>query len=262
MQIVDFSRSFLTFRVDALKRPPVTVSRPCPFTLNNARIQIDCLCEVQEEATGARQEVVLGASCKTEQVGVPENIFSQPNADFIPVLSRDRFMHFKTFDRANKGVMLHPRSLGIQPERMIVETAKAFDGVHIDVARCEGEGLETVEQIVEATFRNDSLVARTEFEAGGYFVALEYPVKTMNVSERDKIFQTDTGPVLLPEFSNNSSDLMESFALAFVAFNSFGWAEFIVRGPTPIADGLEVYHYCRGVRMNCKNRLFRVKRAA
>lgn len=259
MQTLDFSRSFFTFRVDVSKRPPVTVSHPCPFTVNNARIQIECLCEIREKATGVLHEFVLGASCKTEQVGVARNIFTEPNADFIPVLSRDQFMHFKTFDRADKGVLLHPPSLGLQPERMIVKTAEAFDRVRTDVVRCKGESLETVDQIVEATLANQRLVARTELEDDRYLATLEHPVKTMNVSDRDKIFQTDTGPILLPDFSKEPSDLMEGLDLAFVAFNSFDWAEFIIRTQTPIAEGIQVYHYSRRVRLECKNRLFQLK---
>ncbi len=38
MPTIDFSRSFLTFRIDTLKKPPQTVSQQPPYSLNNARI--------------------------------------------------------------------------------------------------------------------------------------------------------------------------------------------------------------------------------
>jgi hypothetical protein len=41
VQTINFSRSFLTFRIDALKKPVATVSHPPPYSLNNARILID-----------------------------------------------------------------------------------------------------------------------------------------------------------------------------------------------------------------------------
>jgi hypothetical protein len=43
VEVLDFLRSFFTFRGNVSKRPPVTVSHRCPFKVNNARIQIDCL---------------------------------------------------------------------------------------------------------------------------------------------------------------------------------------------------------------------------
>ena len=49
--------------------------------------------------TGTTQTFVLGASCKTERVGAERDLFLEPNADFMPVISDDSFMHLKTFAR-------------------------------------------------------------------------------------------------------------------------------------------------------------------
>src|SRR4029078_7681605 len=100
MKSIDFSRSFFTFRIDALKKPPKTVSHKPPFSLNNARIPVDCVCEIVEKQTGACQTFILGANCKTERVGVEMDIFTQPNADFVPIVSQEQFLFLKTFDRA------------------------------------------------------------------------------------------------------------------------------------------------------------------
>ena len=34
----------------------------------------------------------LGANCKTEQVGVDRDIWMEPNADFVPIMSGLRFL--------------------------------------------------------------------------------------------------------------------------------------------------------------------------
>ena len=201
MDTIDFSRSFFTFRIDLLKKQPRTVNHEPPFTLNNARIPIDCRCEVADKQTGTSQEFVLGVSCKTERVGVERDIWLQPNADFVPIFSRDKFMHLKTYDRVGREVMSYPPAQGAQPERLITSIEETFDSVRIDFSRGEGEILETADQIIDATLANQPLVARTEIEGGRYVATLEYPVKTINVNERDKIYQTDTGPVLLPDLS-------------------------------------------------------------
>ena len=43
--------------------------------------------------------------------------------------------------------------------------------------------------------------------------------------------------------------------MAFVAFNATSWAEFILRVPTPLADGVSVYHYSKAVRVDSYNEI-------
>ncbi len=259
MQVIDFSRSFLTFRIDILKKAPTTVSHKPPFTLNNARIPIDCRCEITDKQTGGSQEFVLGVNCKTERVGVERDIWTEPNADFVPVFSRDQYLYIKTFDYVGKQVMLYPPSLGAQPERQVGRVAEALDSLRIDFSYCAGELLESADQIIEATLANHPLVARTEIEDERYVAVMDYPVKTINAGEREKIYQTDTGPLLLPDFSREPDDLIGGFELAFAAFNSPHWIEFLVRAPTPITKDLNVYHYSRSVRFDARNQILWLK---
>ena len=119
MKTVDFSRSSMTWRIDSLKKPPATVSHKPPSTLNNARIPLDCRCEILEKASGQSLEFVLGVNCKTERVGVDRDIWTEPNADFVPVMSREQFMAIKSFDYAGRQVPFYPATRGMQPERQI-----------------------------------------------------------------------------------------------------------------------------------------------
>ena len=99
LSTVDFSRSFLTFRIDTLNKPPVTASHQPPYSLNNARIQLECRCQIEEKASGNSQAFVLGASCKTERVGVERDIWTEPNADFAPIFSDNGYLNLKSFGR-------------------------------------------------------------------------------------------------------------------------------------------------------------------
>ena len=54
MNTFDFNRSFFTFRIDTLVKPPLAVTHKPPFSLNNARIPIECRCVVTEKATEIR----------------------------------------------------------------------------------------------------------------------------------------------------------------------------------------------------------------
>jgi len=262
MDTIDFARSFVTFRIDTLKKPPITVTHRPPFSLNNARIQVDCRLEVVEKRSGSRREFLMGASCKTEQVGVERDIWLIPNADFVPIFSTEKFLTIKTYARLGleRHVRLYTQQT-VQPDRQTGVVAEAFDSLRLDLKECAGEVLETAVEIVEATLANSRLVARTELENGRYRAVIEYPIKTINANERDNIYQTDTGPILFPDLSRDPKNLIEGIELAFSAFNCANWIEFILRVPTDVGDGVKVYHYnqplrCEGV----KNQVLRLVR--
>lgn len=260
MPTIDFSRSFLTFRIDTLKKPPQTVSHQPPHTLNNARIQLDSICDITEKATGHFQRYVLGVSCKTERVGVPSDIWTVPNADFVPVVSTDRFLNIKSYAYIGQEqtVTLYGHNRP-QPDRQIGSTTEAFDSLRIHVQETEGEYLETPEAIIAATYAHHPLTACTEYETDRYQVALYYPVKTFNVNERDNVYQTDTGPVLFPDLSRQPDDLIAGLELTYTAFNCPGWIEFLVRVANDVPGGSRVYHYSKSLRLDgVRNRLFRV----
>ncbi|MBX3009998.1 MAG: hypothetical protein KF832_00780 [Caldilineaceae bacterium] len=259
MQVPDFGRSFLTFRIDLLKQPAITVSAKPPFTLNNARIQIEARCLITDRQTNVTTAYVLGAACKSEQVGVTADIWHEPNADFCCILSAETFLTLKSWDKNDKGVHFYPPSRGVQPERQWGKVAEAFDRTKINVALVEGEVLPATAAIVQATLADELLVGQIEFtEADRYDVLLEFPIKTMNASERDNLYQTDTGPILFPDFSGPFDEILETFQLAYVAYNAPDWAEFILRVPTPLTDTISVNHYSKTVHLPTHNRVIRL----
>lgn len=261
MQIPNFAHSFLTFRIDWQTQPATTVSHEPPFSLNNARIQIESRCLIRDRDAGTTTEYVLGASCKTERVGVERDIWTDPNADFCIILSEVDFLILKSWDRTNKEVMRYPPSLGPQPERQIGDVAEVYDDATIDLQLVDADELKTTEQIVEATLSNAPLVGRIGFaEHERYEVAIEFPIKTMNANERDMIYQTDTGPLIFPDLSMEHEHILETIRLAYVAFNQSTWAEFILRVPTPLTEDISVNHYSRPIRLDTQNTLFRIPR--
>lgn len=255
-QTIDFRSSFLWWRVDSRKRPPRMSTHPPPLTLNNARVPLDCLCTVTERRTGARQELALGVSCKTERVGVAADIWPLPNADFKPVMSAERFLGIKTYDVAGRQIPLYPPSLGMQPERQVTVKAEAFDRARTDVIRVAAEPLPTAAAVVQAVLANRVLTARTAYRSDRYEVVLEYPMKTINANERDTVFQPDTGPVLVPDLGREPADLIEGVELAYIAYNRFDHVELILREPVAVADGARVYHYNRPLKLDGRNELF------
>ena len=255
MKTTDFQRSSLTFRIDRSRKPALTNSRQAPYTLNNARIPLDCRCAITDSDCGETHEFVLGVSCKTEVVGPECDIWTQPNADFIPIMSRTQFLAVKTYERVGMSVPLYPPSLGNQPERQLTSVAESLDSLRLDVMQTEGELLEDPAAIVDAVLANRLLNATTRIESGRYSALIEYPVKTINANERDAVYQPDTGPILYPDLSRGPGELIEGMELAFAAFNTSSWVELLVRVATPLTDDIEVYHYSKSVRLDCANQI-------
>lgn len=260
--VTDFYRSFLRFRMDLNVTNPRTVSQPPPFTLNNARFPLECLCRVTHglgnEATTI--EYAHGASCKAEQVHVRENVWHEPAADMCLIASKDEFLVIKSWDRNNRGVMLSPPSLGPQPERQAGRCSDAFTELSIDLKTVSGRLLTTTAEIVEAVIRNCPIVAQTEFSLPDRsHVFLEYPVKVVNASEREMFYQVDTGPVLVPDCDAFDGTLgISALRLAFIAHNTLGCTELLLNVPTPICDGVSVNHYSRVMKVNAVNRMIAV----
>ena len=244
---IDFSRSFIRFRVDLTTQPAITLSHKPPTTVNNVRIGIECRCEIRHRASGLWRIYALGASCKTERVGAARDLWLEPNADFCLVLADEEFLIIKNWQKRNMGVMRYPAELGAQPERQIGDPREAW--VESSARYCEVpvQALDSVEAIIAATHTENPIISRTEYEENGYEVVIEHPVKTLNTSEREGVYQTDTGPVLLPDLSAariaSESALVGCLDLAYSAFNARDWAEFIVMAPTPLTSELSVNHY-------------------
>ena len=204
---------------------------------------------------------MLGASCKTEYVGVSKDIWTEPNADFCIILSADSFLILKSWDQNNKGVMRYPSSLGEQPERQSGSIADTYDHVKIDLRLESAEELTSAQAIVNATLNNEILVGRSRFTLQGrYDIEIDFPIKTMNANEREWIYQTDTGPILYPNLNSNDQSWIDSFRLAYIAFNQPDWAEFILQVPTALNEEISVNHYSLPIQQQTQNRVFRILR--
>ena len=259
MKVLEFARSTITFRIDLDVIPPRTLSHQPPFQMNNARVQIDGMCRVTERASGRVHTFVLGGDCKTERVGATSDLFLEPNADFIPIFSDDAFMHLKTFARAGTHAQAYPPGSGDQSDRLTSALTDSFVDVHFDLVEREGERLADGAAIVDAVLVNDVIVGIHRIANDRYTAEVEYPVKTINANERDIVYQTDTGPILLPDLDREPADLLTGLELAFTAANAPDWAQLIVRTRTPIADGVEVYHYARSTRVEeIANEFYRI----
>lgn len=247
MQTIGFDRSFIRFRIDQLLQPPITVTHEMPTTVNNVRINVESRCELIDLKSERSSVYLLGASCKTERVGAQRDCWLQPSADFCLVASDEEFMAIKSW--ASSCIMgdKHPYAVGTPQERQAGLVRDAWPEFRLQLRPAQGRPLTSIEAIIAAIQGDKPIVAHTEYTQGDYRVVIDQPVKTINYSEREGVYQTDTGPIIVPDLSPQRlarcERLVECFDLAFSTFNSENWVEFIINTKTPVADGVTVNHY-------------------
>lgn len=225
MRVIDFAHSyqFWTISVPAGSRHRLEE--------NSARIQLDSRCEIWDEGTGRLEEFFLITPCRTEWMYREDRLFQHPNREYCVVAS------YRHDIRVGGGLLAEER----RPIKVLEEAFRdhRFDIRHLSNPRL----LSTDEEVIRATEALAPLVARTElrFPQRKWRIVLEYPIKTMNINRKHRRFQVDTGPIALPDPTVPGDEWIESFYRAFVAYNRFDRAEFVVERSTPlVADGVPV----------------------
>lgn len=238
MKAIDFSRSFMTFSV---KNPT-----------NSARIQLDASCEWIDEKTDKREMFYLITPCKSESMYGKGRLYKDPNYDFCGVWSQGQHLIIRTHAAHERD----DREVGLNKNR--------FDDVKLDIQYYDkAEPLTTDQDTVRATLANELITAVTEIhdDARQLRAVMEYPMKTMNVDPDGVRFQVDTGPLAWPDFAADAEQTVARFHRAFVVYNTFDKAEFVIEKPTPIGDnGATCYtaHYSEIREVAAKNRFYRV----
>lgn len=213
--VLDYSRSFITF-----------FTRPHQGG-NIARIQIDAACTVEGWGdSGGSETFYLIAPCRSERMYADGPLFQMPNYEFCGIFTDTRVSLIRTHWTSDR------ESEDIQT------VTDRFDRVAIDLTTAKAAPLGSESGIVEATLANRRLVARTSLrdEASGISAQLEYPIKTMNVTQNPDHFQVDTGPVIVPLFESDAADPIARFAIAHVVYWTFDKAEFVLRVPHVVSD--------------------------
>ena len=97
------------------------------------------------------------------------------------------------------------------------------------------------------------LNAITEIENEKYRFLIQYPIKTINVNEKVKMVQPDTGPILFSDLNHDFEMIMENLELAFIAWNKTDYAEFLVRKEKKLNQEFSVFHYHEVKKMKVIN---------
>ena len=238
MNVCDYSRSTITF---------VTPQRG-----NNARLQVESVCTLEDRGAGTTTEYFFFASCKSEDTFAEKDLFCKDNYDFCGIFSDEEFVIFRTGSTHTDRF----RDQGLWRDR--------FEDVIQHIVCAEGRELSENAEIVRASLDNIPLVGRVEVasEDGALKAQLEFPIKTMNANDIRNLYQVDTGPVAFPDFEMQAERHVERLWPAYVAYNAPHFADFVVQKELPIeVDGREavrVTHYSRLVSLPAETHVIAV----
>ncbi len=234
----DFSKSFITLCGRSSK--------------SNTRIKVEARCEIHDTLTGQTKNYYLLASCKGEDTYSKGRLFLDPPYDFSMIIADKEFLIIRNF--AN--TLFDNVQPGFWKE--------AFGDIDFYIKMARIEQLSDKIKIAMITEGSVIINGRIEIsdQSGRYRAILEFPIKTLNVSKENELYQVDTGPILLPDFSSSENKAMiERFNIAFVAYNNSYEAYFIIKEPTAItADAKnKTSFYSHIIRLNSVNSIFKVK---
>jgi len=217
---------------------------------NRVRFWIESRTILLDDNAKTKLVIYQCASCKSENTFATKNLLIEDNYDFMPIYGGEHMLilrrHADTRDRYRQ-----------------IRKANEVWGepiMRLHYGKTVKE-LETFADIRDVTATDVPLVAQTEIanQDTGLRCVMEYPIKTMNISVNDSIWQVDTGPIAFPDLSRRYDPPVDSVRLAFAVFNAPHFCDFVVEQPTTIAgkDGgsCSVYHYSNPFSLPAKNRV-------
>jgi hypothetical protein len=236
----DFGRSFLRWTSTKNKHTP--------------RLLVDAACTLTRD--GKSKEYFLSAMCASEKMYADKGLIHQPASEFAMVCApNEEYMFYKWFAAAGLN-MMEPHRIG---ETMTTQDGRGSPITEMSVHMAhhpQVRNLTSYTEIREAILGDKVLNARTEYlgEDGKTQVVLNYPVKICNIAHGRERWQVDTA-ILVPDLSARTDLPIGIFRMGYIVFNSWDWAEIILRQPNSTEDGKSAFTASR--RITAKNQIFR-----
>jgi hypothetical protein len=208
MTAIDFSRSYMRWFGEA----------------NNVRILIDAACTVIDEATGKSESYYLIAPCRGEYTHADGELIQMPSYEFSGIWGEHDRMIIRTHWASERDNRPYNNKTDVLDIHRFSCTRNLYNNAAVVRAT-----IDSIEPLVCRTTLRD--------EKRGLRAVLEYPCNTMNVKESPMRFQVDTGPLIVPDFNSKAEHAIERFEVAYVVWNRYDEAQFVLRKPVAISAG-------------------------
>jgi hypothetical protein len=224
--------------------------------INSVRFWVESRTRLIDDRAGTWTDFYQCGACKSENTFAERDLFMKDNYDFTPVFGGGDVLVFRRTAR------IHERY------RTVKKASELWGEPSLKLRKgARFEELTTWDAIAHATAGAIPMVSQTEIANAETQLRaiIECPSKTMNIQTEKKQYQVDTGPIAFPDLTKRSAPPIDTFSLAFVAFNAPNFADFVIEQPTSVAEdnGVthQLYHYSNTLSMTARNRLFAVYRA-
>jgi len=223
--------------------------------VNTCRTQILARCVVRNESTGEVGDFFLGKECISEAMYKDTHVAHIPTSEASIIFSDVTSALNKKFADHSNDIS----QVGSGKTRRLLHDGRYayWSDVKFHLSKVTKCPLKSRKEIIKATLSCKPMTGRTTIVSGNgvWRAVVEYPIMYMNVHPPDHGFQVDAGPVLVPNFFSNNTELVSRLDYAYVMYNQMGKAEFVIRKPTRV-DGSETMHYSEVLQMKATNQLY------
>jgi|AP45_3_1055517.scaffolds.fasta_scaffold30641_2 hypothetical protein len=237
IECLDYGRSFICNTADH----------------NAVRFWIESRTILHDDTAGTQLVIYQCGSCKSENTFDKQDLLKQDNYDFMPIYGGEDMLilrrHVDARDRYRQ--LTKVKDVWGEPD------FKLHYGKSV-------KELKSFEEIRDVTATDTPLAAQTEITNAetGLRCVMEYPVKTMNISIDNSVWQVDTGPIAFPDLTRRFEPAVDSVRLAFAVFNAADFCDFVIEQPTAVLrdeqEVCRVNHYSHPVSFPAKNRVLSV----
>ena len=234
IECLDYGRSFI-----------------CNTSTGNAvRFWVESRTLLYDDKAGSKLVIYQCGACKSERTFAKDHLLAEDNYDFMPIYGGDDMLILRRHADVRDRYRQLRKVTDVWGEPIM----------RLRYGKTVTE-LKTFEQIRDVTATDAPLVAQTEItnQETGLRCIMEYPIKTMNISIDNSIWQVDTGPIAFPDLSRRFDPPVDSVRLAFAVFNAPHFCDFVIEQPTAVLrddrEVCKVYHYSNPVSFPAKNRV-------
>ena len=209
MKRIDFSASYLTWLTRKGR--------------SYGRFQIDAACVIRDPCSGKSETYYLAPAVVAGNVYAENDLVKQPIYLFQIAVSDKRHVVFRTF--------VPDGDVQISFDK----NSKLFEEIEFHITRNEAAVLKDFDDIDLRFQQHNSISAYMSYETAQHGrLEVEFPIKHMNIQKERRLFQVETGPILVPSevpADSPSYGKRFSFNTAFIHFSCFDCAEITLNVP-------------------------------
>jgi len=226
MKRINFSASYLTWLTRKEK--------------SYGRFQVEAACTIRDLNRKKAETYYLASAVLAGNVYAKNDLVKQPVYLFQIAASQENHVIFRTF-------------VSLRDEQNSFDSnSKLFKEIEFYISRKEAVILRDFDDIEFHFQQHNSMSACMSYETQqNYLIEIEFPIKHINIQQEKRLFQVETGPILIPP--ETLADMLSEeqgccFNTAFVHFNRLDSAEITLNVPTCIGE--EAIRFFSGSRLN------------